>query len=335
MNKTLALGFAFACIALPASAQVTLKLADSFPTSHYISVHAAKKFMDEATRNANGALKFEYYPTEQLGKAKDFLQLTTAGVMDIAYIVPSYVSEKMPLSAVGELPGMFATACQGSAAYWALSRDGILYDREFRPNGVKPLMAFAISPYQVSTRGAPLAKFDDLKGLKIRAAGGAFDLTLRTLGAVPIRLAAPDVRESLLRGTIDGTVGPAGSMKPYDLLTVVKNTTVGASFGGLVATYSISLKKWQGLSPEIQKALADAGEATIKSFCKVSDDQEEEAVKEFEAAGGKAWRLNDGERADLARRLEPVTGDWAKRLDDRKLPGTDVLKAFQAAAKQG
>jgi hypothetical protein len=39
-----------------------------------------------------------------LGKAKDLLALTQAGVIDIAYVAPGFVSDKMPLSVVAELP---------------------------------------------------------------------------------------------------------------------------------------------------------------------------------------------------------------------------------------
>ena len=328
------IGFAFAAAALaasPVAAQTKLKVADSFPAGHYVSVHAAKKFMDEAARLSGGKLQFDYFPTEQLGKAKDMLQLTVSGVTDIAYVAPSYVSDKLPLSAVGELPGMFGSSCEGTAAIWRLMKDGVLNQKEFAPNGVKPLMAFALAPYQVSTRSAPLAKLDDLKGLKIRGAGGAMDLTLRTLGAVPVRMAAPEIRESLMRGTIDGSVGPHGSAKPYGLDTTFKHSTAGASFGGFVFTYSISLKKWNELAPDLQKALAAAGDATTKSFCATADQQEQAALKAMEAAGMKAWRLSAAEKNELSKRLAPVHDDWASRLEERKLAGKDVLQAFRAA----
>lgn len=319
-------------VSLPAAAQVKLKVADSLPATHYISINGAKKFMDEATRLSGGKVTFEYYPTEQLGKAKDFLQLTLAGVTDVAYIAASYAPDKLPLSAVAELPGMFSSSCEGTAAYWKLVKDGFLYEREFKPNGLKPLFAFALSPYQISTKSAPLTKLDDLKGMKIRGAGGAMDLTLRTLGAVPVRMAAPEIRESLLRGTIDGSVGPAGSAKPYGLDTEFKFMTVGASFGGFVGTYSMSLKKWESLPADVQQALAAAGELANEAICSVSDRQEAAAVTAMEGLGAKPWRLSAAEKAELAKRLEPVHEDWAKRIDERKLPGSDAVKAWRTAS---
>ncbi len=318
--------------ALPASAQVVLKVADSFPTSHYISINGAKKFMDEATRLSGGKVTFEYFPTQQLGKAKDMLPLTLSGVTDIGYIVSSYAPDKLPLSGVVELPGMFSTSCEGTAAYMKLARDGYLYEHEFKPNGVKPLMAFALGAYQVFTKSAPIHKLDDLKGLKIRASGGAFEPSLRTLGAIPVRMAAPEIRESLMRGTIDGSVGPYVSAKPYGLDTVVKFGTVGASFGSFSATYSISQKKWDSLPPDIQKALSDAGDIATKWLCSVVDKQESGATADIEAMGAKLWYLNAAEKADLRKQLAPVHEEWVKRLDERNLPGSGTLEAWHKAS---
>src|SRR3546814_10459183 len=75
---------------------ITLRVADSFPTGHYIPDALTKPFMEEVERKTNNAVKFEYYPGQQLGKAKDMLSLTRSGVADIAYVAPSFDSDKMP-----------------------------------------------------------------------------------------------------------------------------------------------------------------------------------------------------------------------------------------------
>jgi TRAP-type C4-dicarboxylate transport system substrate-binding protein len=77
--------------------------------------------MAESTRLSGGAVEFEYYPGEQLGKANDILSLTQTGVIDVGYVATSYISEKLPLSSVAELPGSVKTACEGTRAYWALA----------------------------------------------------------------------------------------------------------------------------------------------------------------------------------------------------------------------
>src|SRR5438445_10915037 len=87
--------------------KITLGLAESLPAGHVIHELVAKPFMELVTKATNGQVAFQHYPAEQLGKAKDMAQLTVAGVADVSYRVPSYSSEKYPLTAAPELPGPF------------------------------------------------------------------------------------------------------------------------------------------------------------------------------------------------------------------------------------
>lgn len=315
-----------------ALAETRLRVADSFPTSHFISVQGARFFMDAATRLSGGDLQFDYFPTQQLGTASDMLAITASGVTDIAYVVPAYASDLMPLSSVFELPAMFTSSCQGTRAYWSqIIEGGILNTTDFAPNGVVPMFGFALPPYQISTTAQPLDSLDRLEGQKIRAAGSAFELALRTLGAVPVRMAAPEIRESLVRGTIDGTVGPAVSLAPYDLLTVLRHMTQGASFGGLVATYSINAEVFAGLTESQQAALRAAGEETMAHFCAFADDNEAAAAQAFVAAGGTLYPYDAAMNAEIGDRLAPVAEEWATRLEGRNLPARSALEAARAA----
>src|ERR1700709_1737758 len=79
--------------------KIVLKLADSLPAGHIIHEMVAKPFMELVTKATNGQVTFQHFPSEQLGKAKDMAQLTALGVMDLAYMVPSYSSDKFPLTA--------------------------------------------------------------------------------------------------------------------------------------------------------------------------------------------------------------------------------------------
>ncbi|WP_204279917.1 hypothetical protein, partial [Serratia marcescens] len=68
---------------------------------------------------------------------------------------------------------------------------------DYRPNRIRLLLAVALPPYQILTVRAPVRSEQDLRGVKLRSTGGAQDLTLRTIGATPMRMAAPEAYESL------------------------------------------------------------------------------------------------------------------------------------------
>jgi len=323
----------FVSAAQAAEEKIVLKLADTLPVTHYMSLQGAKVFMARVTELTHGAVTFEYYPSEQLGKAKDLLRLTQAGVADIAYVAPSYVSDKMPLSAVGELPELYDSACAGTRGFYALAHGGLLEQQEFRPNGVVALMAWSLGPYQIETRLPALRSLADLKGLKIRGAGGTWDLVLRALGASPVNFPAPELRQAMERGTVDGSDGPAISLKPYDMLAVTKSMTRGATFGSFVSTYSINARKFQSLPKDVQDALVQAGEEASLHLCDYVDTNEQKAMEEAAAAGVNLWTLGPSERAELKTLLAPVVKQWADALDARRLPGSQTVKDFAAAAK--
>lgn len=107
-------GFLVASVALAQAAEpVKLRVADSFPKGHYLVKLILEPWMAEVTKRTNGAVTFEHYPAQQLGKAADMLKLTQTGVADIGYVAPAYVSDKMPVSEVAMLPGAFEHSCQG------------------------------------------------------------------------------------------------------------------------------------------------------------------------------------------------------------------------------
>lgn len=313
-----------------AQAPITLRVADHYPTSATTPGYSIKHFMEAVTKATDGAVKFEYYPAEQLGKAKDLLSLTQQGVTDIAMVAPAYVSDKMPLSSVAELPGTFATSCQGAVAYWKLAHDGIIGAREFHANGIRPLLVFILPPYQVLTR-SPLQGLSDLKGLKLRSAGGAMDLTIRRLDAVPIRMGGADVYAALSRGTIDGIVFPLSPVLEFKLEEHLKSGTIGENFGGFATTYSMSEQRWNALPPAVQQAMATAGEETTRYACAMLDRDNGPAVDALRAAGLRMEKLPQADHDKIIELLKPVQSDWAAGLDRRGLPGSDTLAAFLAA----
>jgi TRAP-type C4-dicarboxylate transport system substrate-binding protein len=217
-------------------------------------------------------------------------------------------------------------------AVYALSHGGILDEKEFKPNRVRALMTVALPAYQMlvsSPRAIGSAK--DLAGLKIRTAGGAMDLMVRSIGAVPVRMAAPEIWESMSRGTLDGAVLSYQSVTSYDLNKLIKSGTVGLNFGTAVITYSIGEAKWRSLPEDVRKVLAEAGEAATREGCKRLEAVERTATEKVRAAGMKEISFDEADRAAFAKAFAAVAEDWAKDLDRRGKPGTEVEKAFKAA----
>ncbi|MGF7158848.1 TRAP-type C4-dicarboxylate transport system substrate-binding protein [Rhodoligotrophos appendicifer] len=318
-------------VGMASAQEMTLRLADSLPASHVITRAVGKPFMDRVTELTNGQVKFEHYPAEQLGKARDILSAVQTGLTDIGYVIPSYVSEKMPLSAVAELPGGYPNACAGSAALNALTKEGGLLDqREFAPNKIKVLAAVVLPPYQAAFSGrAPVKTLADVKGLKIRSNPGPMELSIKALGGVPVRMTPPEIFDSLSKGTIDGLLLPYASIKSYGLDQDVKTVTQGANFGSVTITYSISDKKWKSLPENVQKAMLQAGEEVSKSGCAMFDEEEARLAGEFKEKGMVLLDFNAMEGDELSATFAKLGDEWAEILEKRRIPAKEVLDEFR------
>ena len=319
-----------------AQAQTTtkIKIADSFPVGHYLPKYITTPMVEKLKANpAAKGIEFEYYPAEQMGKAKDFLSLVQSGVIDIAYVAPGFVSDKMPLSVVSELPLEFSGSCQGTMAYWNLAKPGGLLDKkEFAPNGVRLLFTIVLPPYQIITR-KPFSNLKEIEGMKIRASGSAKELVLKKLKAIPVLMPTPDVYESLSRGTIDGVLFPFNSLAPYEIHKLSKTGTIGENFGTFVANWVISEKRFQSLPPAVQQDLTAMGEQLTKAACTQVEKDEAGDIEKVKAAGVKLTPLSAADKATVATVMQDVAKDWADSLDKRGKSGTEVLNAFKAGLK--
>lgn len=333
--KQLLAGVALAAVfAGAASAQtVKMRVADVYPVGHTVSNTTVKVFMDDVKKRLGNKIDFEYYPAEQLGKGKDLLTLTQTGVVDIGLVVPSYISDKLPLSAVSELPGGYATSCQGTMAMHRLSTgEGLLAKHEFGPNGVRVLMTHSFAPFQAFS-SKPYESLKSYNGQKLRTLGLVTDLTIKSMGGVPIRISAPEINEAMARGTIDGGLLGVATVTSYDLTRYLKSATYGESFGGTVVTYAISDANWKKLSPDVQQALTEAGEAATHNGCEQADKAVDTHYDKLKAAGVQIVSLSPADKATFEQHTSSIGKDWAATLDQRGKPGSQVLEAFRSATR--
>ncbi|GEM_PF-147070 len=330
-----------ACFCLSAKADATdeaefvLRLAHSFPPNHSLVRNATLIWMNKVIERTSGRVAFDYFPSEQLGKAKDLLSLTQSGVVDISYITAGLMSDKLPLAAVAELPEPFETACQGTLAYWQLAKKGGVIDRrEFEPLGVRALLVLVMPPYQIYMAKDPITSSQDFGGRKIRSAGGAKSLVVQALGGVPVFIPGPEILEALSRGTVDGAMLSHPSVTDYDLQHDVKYATYGENFGSAVTAHMISLKDFNALPPDIQNILVEAGEEVTLSSCSEIDAEAEHSVSTIKDAGLTYVRLSPEDHEQVVSELSGIGRDWAADLDRRRRAGTEVLQAFRRALRQ-
>ncbi|MBX6377117.1 MAG: TRAP transporter substrate-binding protein DctP [Clostridia bacterium] len=309
---------------------VTLKFADGYPPAHWVVVHFAKPWMERVTQYTQGRVQFEYYPAGQLGKLQDALNLLRSGSIDVGDVQPSLFPGELPLSGVALLPAAFDTGKAGSDAYNALLREGPVLE-EFLKQGIRPVAAFVLPPYEIVTARKAVSRLEDVKGLKLRSGGGGHSLAITALGGTPVTLSGPDVYEALQRGTIDGAVWPLSSMKEYGMSEVVKHITVGAGLPGIIITFAVSEKTWQSWPEDVREAVRKASDEAFSEGVAWLDENTRAMAKEMEAKGIQLHPIADQEQTRWRQALLPVWDQWVKDMTAKGLPGAEVRQAFEKA----
>lgn len=311
---------------------IKLKMATFLPANHFQVVNGSQVWMDEVTRLTNGKVEFEYYPAQQLGKAAELMDLMLNGAIDVAEVAPAYVTGKLPLMGVLEMPGVVKTSCSGAAAMRDLATPGgTIYEADYKTAGVMPLAFFIYPPYSVVSR-QPINSVEDLQGLKLRTSGGAMELVASKLGGTSVRIPSPEVFQSLQRGTIDAVMYSFLSAEEADLDTVARNGATGYGFGAPSVVISMSQTKFASLPQDVQDALVQAGPIADTSYCDFVDSNDAATEQKFIDGGMAMYTFTDEDVAKLNAELGSIAADWATGLDARGKPASQAVEEFSAKA---
>ncbi|MGE0232004.1 MAG: TRAP transporter substrate-binding protein DctP [Flavobacteriaceae bacterium] len=311
-----------------------LKLSDQFPAGHTITKGGTKAFFDHIQAHPEADLSVAHFPAEQLGKAATMLDQVQNRVADIAVVGMSYVPEKMPLSTMMELPGLYTSSFDGYVPYAQLAKEdlsGLEYDR----HKVKLLWVIVTPPYQLLfKRKESVTDIAQLNGVKTRVAGATAELAAKSLGMVPVKVAAPDLYVALERGTLDAAVYTLSVMRAYKLDEVTESYTDNASMGGVGFAAFINVDVWNSLSPEQQKVITEASDAAGFATACAMMKSDLEAQAYLKEKGKNVYSLSEPVLAAFSERLSSVEKAWTEQLGARNLPATDTIEKFKKLQKQ-
>lgn len=310
---------------------IVLKFATIQPETHPTNVTGAIFFMKRVEELTNGKIKFQHYPAEQLGKAADMLKLVQGGTADIAYIGPTYMAGKLPLSSVGEIPGIFTDPEAASKALWKVTKD-ILYEQELKQYGVRPIVVSLFPPYYAFSTKKPIKSLDALKGMKIRVPGGPGEEAAVAVGAVPVTLPANQAYEALQRGVLDGMFTTFAIARGYKLEELLKYAVAGGSFGSFTNIYCINEKVWESLPDDVKKAMEQAGEETVVNMGKGLAEENQKWMKQWEQQKiMTVYHLTPEEEKQWLAKVEPVQKKWIEDMEKKGYPAQKVVDAFKKA----
>lgn len=288
------------------------------------------KSIEKATK---GRVKVIIYPSNSLAKAKENYDATIDGIVDIGWIAIPHYKGRFPLTeAFSIIPGTgIKDPVIASRIAWSLYKKFPEMQAEFKD--VKVLFLHAFAPRSIGAK-VPIRTIEDLKGMKIRAAGGEAKM-LEAAGASPIFTVPGDIYLNFQKGVIDAvTMGWEGHAS-FGVTEIAKYYTVVPAFPGPLFVMFVNKNKWNKLPSDLQKAImsvsADVGsrlygEGDLKTSQIVMDRIREK--------GGEIITITPEEEDRWAGFAKPMQEKIIAGLEKKGLPARAFLNEIIRMVKE-
>jgi len=321
-----------ASIATAAAAQdktINLKISLWVPPAHPL-VPATQAWAADLEKASGGTIKATVYPSEQLGKAFDHYDMARDGIADITYVSPGYQPGRFPIIAAGNMPFVFGDGKKGTQAVneWYAKYAPI------EMKDTKVCFSFIHDPGALHGKKKILVPAD-LKGMKVRPAGGTIGEMVTLAGGTNVQASAPEARDAIERGVADEITFPWQSMFLFGIEKAVKYHMDVALYT-TAFTYNVNLKTYNSMS-DAQKKVFDA-HCTPEWAAKITDpwtDFEFGGRAKMKALEGhEVYKLTDDQLAQWKKLVEPLRASWADAVKKAGADPDKVNADLQAAIKK-
>jgi TRAP-type C4-dicarboxylate transport system substrate-binding protein len=277
----------------------------------------------------NGQIKIDIYWSQTLAKATELSAGVASGLIDMTHLRPYGEPGKLPLSCVGEMPGVSSDLWALQYAYFDLVRQEPIAS-ELAKFKCKPVYGLMTQEINIISR-VPIRSLADLKGKKI-ASGGIAGEELKQLGATTLAMSPVEQGEGLLRGTIDGISAPIDAMFSFKFHESGKYLTI-MNLGPRIQPIVINQDTWNKLPANVQKVYTDSAHDLLDiAYVDIIKNSNDTIWKEFANSKVEIIELNAADIATI-QQIQAAYGDkWAADQEAAGLAGKKVLADYRSLA---
>lgn len=336
MNKGIALGALMAGLAaVPAFATETIKavVIDGYPARALWVKEFSNFFIPEVDKKLAKTGNYQMEWQESYGgsivKPKGVLEGVKLGLGDIGIVTTIFHSSKLPSQALSAVtPFVAADARAVAKAVDEIAKEYPTMQNEFaKQNQVYLATGVVLDTYQVFSKD-PVSSVSDMEGAKVAGAG----MNLRYLegidGAAGVRGGLTDFYNMLDTGLVDKAMLWPEAAKTFKIAEVAPYM-LKADLGAVNSkTITVNKGYWDDLPDEVKTALQEVAVMYRDHVAGIAMDRAAESRDAYTAAGGTIVEASAEDRAKWAAAMPNIAAEWAKTLDDKGEPGTEMLGAY-------
>jgi tripartite ATP-independent transporter DctP family solute receptor len=271
-------------ITTPGFTKEVIKLAHHLPPKENRHL-AVERFAKTLAQKTNGAVEVQIHPGGSLGNERDNLEGVRMGTIQMSFVNPATTVNFEPLLGVLDMPFLFR-----DIEHVHKVLDGPIGDRmaeALRKTSEVRVITWFDTIFRVVLTTRPINRLEDFKGLKIRVPESpVYTRIFRLLGANPTPLPWGDIYTALQTKVVEGMESAPDTLYNSKLHEVAKYLALTRHIYNCTMLV-INDKYFQGLSPDVRKAIMDSArdaslwlmDVTIKSENEYYDKLKKEGVK--------------------------------------------------------
>jgi len=273
----------------------------------------AQRFSEIVEKKSGGKMKVKLFPSGVLGGDASVIASLQGGTVEMTMAIPGLLSGMAREFSLFDLPFLFNN--EKEADFVLDGPVGRKLLDKLPEKGLIGLTYFEHGFRNVTNSRRPVAKMEDLQGLKLRVMQIPVMIdAFRALGANPSPLPLPEVYTALEQKAVDGQENPYSlveASKYYEIQKYGSNTR--HVFNPVVLLFS--KKRWEQLSEDERKILLDAARETQPFQRAANRDVNARAAEFLKGQGMVLTEFPAAERERLREKLAPVTDKHVKQID--------------------
>jgi TRAP-type transport system periplasmic protein len=246
---------------------------------------------------------------------QDVVGLVESGKYTLGYQSSSFLSGRIPDLGIADLPFLFSdSASARSAIDGSFGRE--ITERIEKGANLRVLGYFENGFRQISNSLRPVKAPADLAGMTIRTLPSDMQRnTFRLLGAEPIDIDLSKLLEAIKSGKLQAEENPFSNMVTYGIHRYHQYYTASNHFyvSRPIFVHRPTFDAWP---QDLQKALSSIVNDAVQSQRDEHDQEEEDALRAIEEAGGQILRLSASERSLFFAAVKSLYDEAKTRFDD-------------------
>jgi tripartite ATP-independent transporter DctP family solute receptor len=277
-------------------------------------VQGVEKFVELVAQKSGGKISVKMFPGGALGPDLQVVSAMQGGTIDLNVMNASLLAGNVKEMSVLDFPYLFESAQEADGVL-----DGpigkTLIDK-LPAKGLVGLAYWDLGFRQMHTRNKPVAKADDLRGLKMRVIPTPIYVDfVNAVGANAVPMPFTETYTALEQGAIDGMTNPLLNILDGKYQEVSKHLVL-TNHMYTPQIVIVSKRTWDKLSEEERKILQEAATETTAFQRKVAREEAAKVLDEAKKAGMTIHQLPPEEIAKLRERAQPVMQKHTKDIGE-------------------